>query len=597
MKILVTRPLEGEIAHRDMGRLVVYRPELASSSTQLLLSALCEHRPEVLLGEPVFEEPLIAAWREASNGRPIAIIGRDSALASQSSLAARYGVELLGVPANECLKDSDFAALRQAESFITRHRVRPRLSAAGLSAHPDQVRRGRRVALAGAGIVNLLTAYELVRQGYEVTVLEAMAPPATKPDWRLLGATRGGGDARMFCLTEADNYNEKGSLLYSDMRTVMRQRVSEGGWLMDDLDRLTPGARQWIDAFNSIPPWLAEVFTQDIYAVNRECLGLWEEMRTQSSELFTDVGYVDGILRIYYEEEACEAAFRLQRRVGALKRELRGAEVGVHHPAFRWACESGQIVGGIDAVGFTVNIHRFVARLEAYLEARGVVFRWNTRVTGLERDAEGRITGLSTSNGVVHADHYVVSPGAYGRSCLAGTLTEGKVQGILGLWLTLPNLEPRLTHSVKLHREGHVGEDSNITLASDEHGRPILLLGSGYGFLGEGDLDMGSPEIAVLFEALEDTARRYLPAAYSAALADGSLHASRRACVRPFTVTGLGILEVAGTADGGRLVITTGHNTGGFTQSPAVARAVAATLGGQLHPMQEQFDPERGFWN
>jgi D-amino-acid dehydrogenase len=112
--------------------------------------------------------------------------------------------------------------------------------------------------------------------------------------------------------------------------------------------------------------------------------------------------------------------------------------------------------------------------------------------------------------------------------------------------------------------------------------------------MGGDDLDMDSPELAVLFAALEDTARRYLPAAYAQALADNSLRLSRRACIRPFTPTGLGIFEVLGTVDGGRMVITTGHNTGGFSQAPEVARAVTATLNGSFHSMQEIYDPERG---
>ncbi|MEM7587932.1 MAG: FAD-binding oxidoreductase, partial [Acidobacteriota bacterium] len=94
--------------------------------------------------------------------------------------------------------------------------------------------------------------------------------------------------------------------------------------------------------------------------------------------------------------------------------------------------------------------------------------------------------------------------------------------------------------------------------------------------------------------ALEETARRYFPRATTQAANDGSLAQGRKACVRPFTCTGLGIFDVSATADGGRVVIASGHNTGGFAQSPAVADAVALTLAGQPHPMQALYDPERG---
>jgi glycine/D-amino acid oxidase-like deaminating enzyme len=41
-------------------------------------------------------------------------------------------------------------------------------------------------------------------------------------------------------------------------------------------------------------------------------------------------------------------------------------------------------------------------------------------------------------------------------------------------------------------------------------------------------------------------------------------------------------------------VVAAGHGTGGFTQAPAVAEAVTATLEGRVHPMQALYDPERG---
>ena len=591
MKILITRPIDERIVHRGLGPGVIYEPQLTSSPDQLL-SAMFEHRPEVLVAEEV-TEVWVKTWREVSGRRPIAIIGGDGVANARRCLEG-YGVELLSTPDGKSLLDGDLAILRQAESFINQQRVRPVLEAAGVSGRAAAVPSSELVVLVGAGIVNLLTAYELVKAGYRVRILEAMPPPQSKPDWRQLGATRGGGNARMFCLTEADNYNDKGSVLYSDMKAVLRQRISSGGWLVCDPDHLPPASRRWIELFNGIPAWLAQIFTQDIYDVNRQSVTAWRAMQAELPELFADVGYVEGVLRIYYEEAAFVAACDLQHRVGALQQAYSGSEVAARHPALRQAFENGQIAGGMDVLGFTLNIHDFVARCEDYLVAHGVEFHWNTRVTGIARHADGLIEGLRTPQGLERADHYVLSPGAYGRECLEGTRTENKIEGVLGLWLTLPSLAPRLERSVKLHREGHVGEDSNITLAKDEKNRPILLLGSGYGFMGGHALDMDSPELAVLFAALEDTARRYLPSAYAQALADDSLRLSRRACIRPFTPTGLGVFEVLGTVDGGRMVITTGHNTGGFTQAPEVARAVAATLNGSFHPMQEIYDPERG---
>ena len=288
------------------------------------------------------------------------------------------------------------------------------------------------------------------------------------------------------------------------------------------------------------------------------------------------------------------AARALHAGLGSLRRVLDPAELGRRHPAFREAVERGEIAAGLEIVGFTLAVHDFAAKLLSHLEDRGVRLRWNNPVLELERDTEDRVTGLLTARGVVRSQHYVLSPGAYGHGLLESSRSAGKIQGILGLWLQLPNLEPRLRQSVKIHREGHVGEDSNVTMSRDAAGRPILILGSGYGFLGGRPLDMSSPEISRLFEAVEENARRFLPRAHARALREGTLYGERKACVRPFTSTGLGIFEVDRAAGGGRVVITSGHNTGGFTQAPAVAQAVAATLAGREHPMQALYDPERG---
>ena len=65
------------------------------------------------------------------------------------------------------------------------------------------------VVLVGAGIVNLVTALYLVRHGYEVTVYDRAPDPRADAPWSAYGCTRGGGDGRMFTLTEADSYHHR----------------------------------------------------------------------------------------------------------------------------------------------------------------------------------------------------------------------------------------------------------------------------------------------------------------------------------------------------------------------------------------------------
>lgn len=274
---------------------------------------------------------------------------------------------------------------------------------------------------------------------------------------------------------------------------------------------------------------------------------------------------------------------------------LSPSEITARHPAFNGAHDNGRLAGALKVDGFTLNIHDFMANLIGYLEAHGVTFQWSERVEEILRTDDGLISGVRTAKAIKQAHHYVMSPGAYGKESLRGTQLEDKIQGVLGVWLTLPNLNPMLKHSVKIHREGHVGEDSNVTIAHNERNQPTLLLGSGYGFVGSGELEMDTPEMDCLFDAVTLTARDFFPQQYQHAMQNGGLAYSKKACIRPFTCSGLSAFDISKTTQGGCMVITTGHNTGGFTQAPVVAEAVTATLLGQRHEMQAKFHPERGW--
>jgi D-amino-acid dehydrogenase len=384
------------------------------------------------------------------------------------------------------------------------------------------------------------------------------------------------------------------------MDQVLRRTVTDGGWLAHEPESLDPSAAAWIRSFHGLPPWRAKIFTEDIHQFSKDSYPVWERLRHQEPHLFEGVGLTPGVLRLYSRDEKAAAAESLHSRLGSLVRSLDREELVRRHPACAAAVAAGHVSRALEIRGFTLNIHAFVNRLRDHLEAAGARFRWQERIESIEGADRGQVRGLRTERGeIIRSRHYVISPGAHAGSLLRGTRSHGKIQGIAGLWLTLPHLEPRLGQSLKIHREGHVGEDSNVTLGHDSQGRPVLWLGSGYGFLGcrsadTGAVDMASPQVRALFEALEETARRYFPGAYEAARRDGSLDRSRKACVRPFTSTGLGVFEVLRTDQGGRLVIASGHNTGGFAQSPAVAEAVAETLRGRPHAMQALYDPERG---
>ncbi len=605
MKILVSHPLSPCLVEPGLGDLVSYRPELATGSASAWTDSLRELQPDALLvAGQLPNADALAVWSQgAAHARQLIYRPEGKEVASTGLLtsgpAASAGFldiedigDIGGIEAHQigflgCRSQDDLRALGLAERQAQRLRTEKRLASVGLAGGSYRNLSSSRVTLVGAGIVNLMIALDLADRGAWVEVLEASPDPRTRPPWHRLGATHGGGDARTFSFTEADNYNTKG-------HWGLRRTISAGGWLAVEPETLGGAERAWLDRFYALPRWRAEVFAEDIHGFNRDSYPLWEKLRQRKPHLFDAVGFKQGVLRLYSERQKVEEAEALHAKLGSLLRTFDADELRRRHPGCAAAVESGSIAGALEVRGFSLNIHAFVGRLLEHLETRGVHFHWEQRVRAIERAGDGRVTSLVTSGGKVRSEHYVLSPGVHGQELLRGTRSAGKLQGILGLWLTLPNLEPRLEQSIKLCREGHVGEDSNITLASDEAGRPALILGSGYGYLGTQPLDPDSPEVGRLFEALVETASRYFPRAHAQALLESGFERSRRACVRPFTATGLGVLEALGTVEEGCMVIASGHNTGGFTQAPVVAHSVAATLEGRPHRMQSLYDPERG---
>ena len=484
--------------------------------------------------------------------------------------------------------------LRAAEMLYARTRAKVETPPEKLVASQDHK---ASVLLVGAGIVNLMTAELLVTRGFQVRIVDASPDPRSCEDWTRLGVTSGGGNARMFTYMEADNYNEKGSEIYQNMRSIFRQTARKGGWSLKSSQVLNPAELAWVNAFERLPAWLARAFRENIYHVNREAGKLWKEYIETAPRLFEGVAFCKDILRMYVEPVALRAALELNSEHGTIMHASSAEEFLKAYPQFRSAAESDNLAGGFTVEGFTVNVHQFVAKLIDRIAALGGEFTWNCRVQRIQRNTQGEITMLESQKGRLEADHFVLSPGVTGNELLKGTASENLLQGVLGVWLQIPNLHPQMQHSIKIHRRGHLVEDINVTVAKDtDTGEDTLVLGGGYGYVGLDRPSPDCPELSSLFDELENVARIYFPQGYAVAKERGTLWpgGNRKFCVRPFTPTGLGLFETVPTANGGHLIITGGNNTGGFAQAPAVARAVWRALIGEHDPMHVLFHPDRG---
>lgn len=590
MKILIAFSLNPELEALLVDDNVAYRPDLAVKGPHALRNALCAIRPDVLIASGLPPAGILERWRaEVPAERRLTCIEVGPAPSTPTNREAMAGIDLHHV--DSASGEPEMAAVLLAE---TRHCGGLGRPAPARSVAPD---RPRSVALVGAGIVNLITAYALARDGYAVTLHDAGPDPSLTYDWEQHGCTFGGGDARIFSLNEGRHHHAKGHVIGAATNAQFERTVAEGGWLSRTCDALVEPDLRWIEAFERVPAWLASRYDRDIISFNQESQPLWRGMMQEAPDLFDGVGFRDGLVRLYATRQKLERGLAVERSIGAFRRQIALDRLVEEMPSLRDAVEAGQVAGALDVVGFSVNIQKFGRAIARRLEAAGGRLHWNSRVGAVVRDRSGRVVGLRTEEGLVEADHYVVSAGAYGNDLLEGFESSGQIAPVIGMWLTLPDAGPTLERPLKINRAGYASdgaaEGANVIPGCCPQGEPVIHVSSGHGYIGLGPQGPDPAQLADLARAVEETARDFFPSRYAQARDAGLIPEVKRYCIRPWTPSGLGLFETAPAAGGGLCVVTGGHNTGGFAQAPSVARAVLAAIEGREHPMHTLYHPRR----
>jgi D-amino-acid dehydrogenase len=255
------------------------------------------------------------------------------------------------------------------------------------------------------------------------------------------------------------------------------------------------------------------------------------------------------------------------------------------------------VAGALQVRGFSLNLHRFGRNLVRLLQAQGARFHWEQSLDELRCDAQGRVSAVVIGGQAQAVHDVVISPGALGSALRGRLAAPAAIGAMAGAWVTLPNDGPALATPLKVRRRGFAGEGAaqgaNVVPARDAQGRPVLHCSSGHGFIGVKPGGLKQAALDELVRCAADTAQDLFPDKFERARRAGLLDGPPSVCVRPWTPSGLGLFELQPTAAGGLLVLTGGHNTGGFAQSPEVAEAVAAALDGRTHAMHTLYHPAR----
>jgi D-amino-acid dehydrogenase len=287
-----------------------------------------------------------------------------------------------------------------------------------------------KVAVIGAGIVGVATAYELALRGVEVTLIEAHEGAA------LATSFANGGQLSACEVAPWAGPEIPGLILRwlgrddAPFRLRPKMDPDQWRWLLRFLMRCRASAR-----LERIPPNLA------LALLTRERMASYEAgFRNEGRTLDFDRRQ-KGILRIFSSAHAVRmgaAEMETMTRLGVEQQLLTPAECVRIEPALASALQRGEIAGGLyspsDASG---DAHLFSKQLADATILRGVTFLSDTTVEGIVAHA-GRIHGVATSRGAIDADAVVVAAGAGTAALLKPLGFRTWIYPVKGYSVTLP---------------------------------------------------------------------------------------------------------------------------------------------------------------
>ncbi len=299
------------------------------------------------------------------------------------------------------------------------------------------------VMVLGAGLTGVTSAWYLNKAGFDVTVVDRQSAPAMETSFA------NGGQISV-------SHPEPWANPSAPM-TVLR-------WLGDDAAplRFRPRAdwRQWLwsAAFlRECLPWRTDRNTAAIAALARYSRQQLRDLRDESGIDYRH--QQKGILHLFFgPKDGNEPA----RRAAAL------AELGIHAEA----CDQARCIAIEPALGQlpapptgalyapddeSGDAHGFTVALTQILQAKGVRFRYDTAIQGIDHEG-GRVTGvdIATVNGHterLEANAYVICLGSYSPLLVAPLGEYLPVYPVKGYSVTLPVIDPARCPEVSLTDE------------------------------------------------------------------------------------------------------------------------------------------------
>jgi D-amino-acid dehydrogenase len=410
-----------------------------------------------------------------------------------------------------------------------------------------------KIAVLGAGVVGVTSAWYLARAGHEVTVIDRQDAAAMETSY-----ANGG----QISTSHAEPWANPGT-----PRQVLKWLGREDSPMLFRL-RADPYQWAWGLAFlRECLPARTRANAAQIATINRYSRSQLLALRGETGIQYQQ--QTRGILRIYETRQGFDeavAATALEKQHGIDLRVLTTDECVALEPAL--SARADRIAGGVHAPGDeSGDAHRFTQALAQLSEARGVEFRYGRRVARIETAGKRVARVLLDSGQTIEADAYVVALGSYSPLLLRQIGISIPVYPLKGYSITIALAE------------GDVAP--HISLSDGAHKLVMSRLGDRLRVAGTAEL--GGYDTAINEVRCRAIVRRTFELFPTAGKSEDAQFWTG---LRPATPGGVPCI---GRTRYSNLLLNTGHGTLGWTMACGSGAAIADIAGGRTPETEFRF--------
>jgi D-amino-acid dehydrogenase len=298
-----------------------------------------------------------------------------------------------------------------------------------------------KIAVLGAGVVGVTSAWYLAGAGHEVTLVDRQAAAAMETSF-----ANGGQVSTSHAEPWANPATPKQVLKWlgrEDSPMLFRLRADPHQWA-------------WGLAFlRECLPARSRANAAQIAAINRYSKAQLLALRAETGIRYEQ--RTRGILRLYHDHQTLRvalAAAGVERQHGVDLRELTAAECVQLEPAL--SSSTAPIAGGVWAASDeSGDAHMFTRELARLCALRGVRFRYDSRVERIETEGVRATRVLLGGGDSITADAYVVALGSYSPLLLRPLGVSIPVYPLKGYSITLPLAPGDVAPEVSLSDGAH----------------------------------------------------------------------------------------------------------------------------------------------